>query len=714
MSARNLRPVFSFLLAFVVFVSTAQADLNQKLQQIQSQGEKQRFNWVRTETDTLIREHDGDENALLQIYKIRTHSARHHGGTFEQLQAEIDKTLQFLPATDFHVRRTYSLWLMEGAMEDQAFFDRYYAQVCGREDTESFELIIAHHFACIAYDRWQRTDEMIEAFNRLMQVADITDDEQTSQVSQAIEHFMNNRQHALQMKYELIGELRSELKIFRGDAARRVWPAVIRAEIALAANDNLIQTAAFLAETFPDEPRMLLARMQVMEHLGRLDEGRQLARRFILMEPLSQDTFDVHTKLMEYAMHEGDLANALGSARVAFGVARDHWRLTRAVQAIAQVIVANDGHLINANKFVLFQRYGIAGPDGAEGTDDDLAPPDTFTLGKIDGTLRDALRSKAEELYDPLDANSLRMAGYCYLNAGLFEQALRMFAMQYMLIIYDRGILTRSADDLLVGLRAATGHAFGADGFVRRQSDIAVPQGETLKQAVESIVLDDAFLQQIELDFHTALTKNLHSHETYNFGIRYAGALMLSGKPDESISVAYSLFSAARDEWLLNMSVMAVASALRSRDMSLSAANAFIDFQTHGPCGKDGVPGSADDLANPLADMQPTLPQDHVAWLKDFISQRQEARNHRDAGYGYLYLLKPAEALVQLKKARSLTAFNPHSLNEMTRDIVVALKAYHGHVFGASEFLAYQKYGPFGEDGVPGTDADLADPLAKF
>ena len=167
MSARNLRPVFSFLLAFVVFVSTAQADLNQKLQQIQSQGEKQRFDWVRTETDTLIREHDGDENALLQIYKIRTHSARHHGGTFEQLQAEIDKTLQFLPATDFHVRRTYSLWLMEGAMEDQAFFDRYYAQVCGREDTESFELIIAHHFACIVYDRWQRTDEMIEAFNRL-------------------------------------------------------------------------------------------------------------------------------------------------------------------------------------------------------------------------------------------------------------------------------------------------------------------------------------------------------------------------------------------------------------------------------------------------------------------------------------------------------------------------------------------------------------------
>ena len=38
-------------------------------------------------------------------------------------------------------------------------------------------------------------------------------------------------------------------------------------------------------------------------------------------------------------------------------------------------IKAIDGHVLRANQYLLYQKHGEAGPDGAKGTDDDLTDP---------------------------------------------------------------------------------------------------------------------------------------------------------------------------------------------------------------------------------------------------------------------------------------------------------------------------------------------------
>ena len=49
--------------------------------------------------------------------------------------------------------------------------------------------------------------------------------------------------------------------------------------------------------------------------------------------------------------------------------------LQQAIMDVAMAIRAVDGHVLRANRYVLYQKHGAAGPDGRTGTDDDLTDP---------------------------------------------------------------------------------------------------------------------------------------------------------------------------------------------------------------------------------------------------------------------------------------------------------------------------------------------------
>ena len=51
------------------------------------------------------------------------------------------------------------------------------------------------------------------------------------------------------------------------------------------------------------------------------------------------------------------------------------------------------------------------------------------------------------------------------------------------------------------------------------------------------------------------------------------------------------------------------------------------------------------------------------------------------------------------------------ALDRAVDDLVVALRACHGHPAGAERMVQFLNFGAAGPDGKPGTKDDLADPL---
>jgi len=72
----------------------------------------------------------------------------------------------------------------------------------------------------------------------------------------------------------------------------------------------------------------------------------------------------------------GDYRKGFNSMRTAYALADlSGVSLARAIQDLAAAIKAHDGHIYRANRYLDYQRYGAAGPDGKPGTDDDIINP---------------------------------------------------------------------------------------------------------------------------------------------------------------------------------------------------------------------------------------------------------------------------------------------------------------------------------------------------
>jgi len=162
-------------------------------------------------------------------------------------------------------------------------------------------------------------------------------------------------------------------------------------------------------------------------------------------------------------------------------------------------------------------------------------------------------------------------------------------------------------------------------------------------------------------------------------------------------------------------SVDLVSQALRARDGHLASGNAFRRYQVYGPAGPDGKLGTADDLANPLAKAA-FQPEPEIDRLFDaaLAAQPSTVAGRRARGYIYLLGYKPRKALSEFKRAFALANVESTELAKTAQDIALGLKALNGTPVGMDAFVLFQRHGPAGPDGKPGTPDDLKDPLADF
>jgi len=194
-----------------------------------------------------------------------------------------------------------------------------------------------------------------------------------------------------------------------------------------------------------------------------------------------------------------------------------------------------------------------------------------------------------------------------------------------------------------------------------------------------------------------------------------------AGRPDDALAAAkaaysvlgynHSYSSASRFATAVGLA----ARALRARDGHLAGGNRFRQYQVYGPHGPDRKPGTADDMANPLANVafkaDPAFDKLFQAAL-DAVPPT--ADGHRERGWIYLLWCKPDKALTELKRAFALCPLDSTYVQRVAHEIAMGLRALYGTPIGIDAFANYQRYGPNGKDGKAGTKDDLKDPLAKY
>ena len=190
--------------------------------------------------------------------------------------------------------------------------------------------------------------------------------------------------------------------------------------------------------------------------------------------------------------------------------------------------------------------------------------------------------------------------------------------------------------------------------------------------------------------------------------------LLEERRHDDALAAAKVLYGTApNSEKEITEAVDLVMRALKAKYRTIALANDFVAFQSHGPNGEDGKKGTEDDLKNPLAEAKWVPPPEIEAiFKKTLVSLPKDFRSRRWRGYLYLYWGKPDMALGEFVRRYDEAPLEQKAVDEAINDLVVALKAYHGHTLAGEQFMAYQKFGPKGKDGKSGTADDLANPLA--
>ena len=195
-----------------------------------------------------------------------------------------------------------------------------------------------------------------------------------------------------------------------------------------------------------------------------------------------------------------------------------------------------------------------------------------------------------------------------------------------------------------------------------------------------------------------------------------ARSLLELDRTEEALAAAKVLFDAApNSEEHVTTAVDLVMRALRARHGSIAPCNEFILFQSHGPNGRDGKPGTDDDPDNPLAKVACTPPADVEALFRQTLAGLgADLAGRRWRGYLHLYWGKGELALREFVWRYDHAPIEQKTIDEAIDDVVVGLKAHFGHTLAGEQFVEYQKFGPKGRDGTLGTADDLEDPLASL
>ena len=154
--------------------------------------------------------------------------------------------------------------------------------------------------------------------------------------------------------------------------------------------------------------------------------------------------------------------------------------------------------------------------------------------------------------------------------------------------------------------------------------------------------------------------------------------------------------------------IFSVVRALKAREGGLRGANAFIDFVTSGPAGRDGREGTADDIKNPLAAYR--LPPDKARDAIFAAAARRFTTSPFELGYLYLCWDKPAEALKAFRR-HYLAATSKIALQKAAALLEHAMRTVGRPESEVAAFFDFQAYGPNGKDRKPKTKDDLKDPV---
>ena len=169
------------------------------------------------------------------------------------------------------------------------------------------------------------------------------------------------------------------------------------------------------------------------------------------------------------------------------------------------------------------------------------------------------------------------------------------------------------------------------------------------------------------------------------------------------------------DEKEISKAMDMVGRCFKVKDGSVARLNKFLQFQKSGVAGEDGKTGTEDDLTDPLAEItMPENPERDKTYQQTMVGQPDTLLGYRTKGYVYLLWDKPKNALSEFKRAYEACPIDEKSIQATVNDITVGLKALNGTVLGSQEFLEYQKHGPNGPDGRPGTKDDLVNPLKDY
>lgn len=167
--------------------------------------------------------------------------------------------------------------------------------------------------------------------------------------------------------------------------------------------------------------------------------------------------------IVDACMDTGDFAQAVKAAKTAYDLARTSAELDAATKALGRAIKAADGNLVRLNDFLKFQKFGPDGEDKQAGTGDDLKNPLAGLLAEPKGEELASVEKAINELGAARENRKAR--GYLYLFSGSPQKALAEFKMAYRLCAIDEAKLQDAVDDVIMGLKAATGHVFAGERF---------------------------------------------------------------------------------------------------------------------------------------------------------------------------------------------------------------------------------------------------------
>jgi len=234
------------------------------------------------------------------------------------------------------------------------------------------------------------------------------------------------------------------------------------------------------------------------------------------------------------------------------------------------------------------------------------------------------------------------------------------------------------------------------------------------------LLLAEALVQEERLDAALPVYERvIAGHpETHNHWwtaqVRIVDILRRQNRFEEALRATRVLLDAAWDHnTLTHASEQAVALLVAIDDLP-DRANPFIAWQTYGPAGKDAIPGTADDPADPMAACPyPDLTARAEAFDRASAGLGDTATAARQRAFMALYSGKPREALAHLADAMARSGIE--DLDWLGPELVhQALRAAVGHTGRTEEFAAFVAWGPAGPDRVAGTADDRRDPFAEF